>query len=153
MANIIKKENGHQPTGFGSVVDQIFQNNLSRFFDDSFWGFNGLNERNRVPVNIRESDNDYQIEMMIPGIRKEQLAIEASNDMITVSYEDTEEKKENKGQFIQQEYRHQSFSRSFRLNDTVDAGNITAKYEDGILRLSLPKNEKSKKVSRAISIQ
>ena len=153
MANIIKKENGHQPASFGNVVDQIFQNNLSRFFDDSFWGFNGLNERRKVPVNIRESDNDYEIEMVIPGIQKEKLTIEAGNDMITVSYQDTEEKKEKKDNYIQQEYRRQDFSRNFRLNNTVDAGNITAKYEDGILRLSLPKNEKSKKVSGTIAIQ
>ncbi|QEC42314.1 Hsp20/alpha crystallin family protein [Pseudobacter ginsenosidimutans] len=153
MANIIKKENGHQPASFGNVVDQIFQNNLSRFFDDSFWGFNGLKEQRQVPVNIRESDNNYEIEMVIPGIQKEKLTIEAGNDMITVSYQNTEEKKEKKDNYIQQEYRHQAFSRNFRLNDTVDAGNITAKYEDGILRLSLPKNEKSKKVSRTIAIQ
>jgi len=56
MNNMIKKENGRQPATFGSVVDQIFQNNLSRFFDDEFWGFNGALNRNQIPVNIRKTN-------------------------------------------------------------------------------------------------
>jgi HSP20 family protein len=153
MANIMKKENGSSPASFGSVVDQIFQNNLSRFFDDSFWGFNGINSRSQVPVNIRETDNSYEIEMVAPGIQKDKLNIQMSNDMLTVSYENTEEKNGSKDDYIQREYRYQAFSRSFRLNDAVDAGNVTAKYEDGILRLMLPKTEKAKKITRTIAIQ
>lgn len=52
MPNIMKKENGSQPATFGNVLDQIFQNNLTRFFDDSVWGFNGNIHGSHIPVNI-----------------------------------------------------------------------------------------------------
>ena len=152
MANITKKENGHQPATFGSVIDQVFQNNLSRFFDDSFWGFTQLNERSQPPVNIRETENSYDLEMVLPGIRKEKIKLETTNDLLTVSYADEEDKQDNNG-YIQRQFRQQSFSKSFRLNDMIDTGNITARYEDGLLRLQLPKNEKSGRISRNIAIQ
>lgn len=154
MTNIIKKENGRQPATFGSVVDQIFQDNLSRFFDDSFWGFNGI-DRSKVPVNIRETDNSFEMELIAPGLNKEAFQLNVSGDLLTVSFENKTEKNEgnrNEG-WIQQEYRKQSFSRSFKLNDSIDTEKIKARYENGILHLSLPKNEKARKVSRVVNIE
>lgn len=153
MPNIMKKENGHTPATFGTVVDQIFQNNLSRFFDDSFWGFKGFNSESRLPVNIRETGNSFEMELAMPGIQKDKLNLEITNDSLTVSYEDAEEKKEKDENYIRREFRRQSFHQSFHLSDTIDAGNITAKYENGVLHLILPKSEKAKKVSRTIAVQ
>lgn len=154
MTNIIKKENGRQPATFGSVVDQIFQDNLSRFFDDSFWGFSGI-DRSKVPVNIRETDNSFEMELIAPGLKKEAFQLNVSGDLLTVSFENKMEKNEenrNEG-WIQQEYRKHSFSRSFKLNDSIDSEKIKARYENGILHLSLPKNEKARKVSRIVNIE
>lgn len=74
MTNIIKKENA-QPATFGNVVDQIFQNNLSRFFDDDSWGLSGLQTRNQVPVNIRETDKSCELEVIAPGLRKQDFQL------------------------------------------------------------------------------
>src|SRR5439155_3571961 len=123
MTNILKRENSRQPANFGSVVDQIFQNNLSRFFDDSFWGFNAGNmEQAKVPVNLRETDSAYEMELVAPGLRKEDFQLNVSGDMLTVSFEEKNENKEtNKEEgWVRQEYRKRSFSRSFHLNDAID---------------------------------
>lgn len=155
MTNIIKKENSRQPATFGSVVDQIFQNNLSRFFDDSLWGFTGNMPANKVPVNIRETDNSFEMELIAPGIKKEEIQINVAGDTLTVSFENKFEGKEenNEEGWLQQEYRRQSFSRSFQLNDAIEAVNINARYENGILHLSLPKKEKAKRISKSVKVE
>jgi HSP20 family protein len=156
MANVLKRENSRQPETFGSVVDQIFQNNLSRFFDDSFWGFNaGDTDRAKVPINLRETDSAYEMELVAPGLRKEDFQLNVSGDMLTVSFEEKNENKKMNTEegWIRQEYRKRSFSRSFHLKDAVDTNGINARYENGILYLTLPKNEKTKQLSKTIKVE
>ncbi|MDO6429010.1 Hsp20/alpha crystallin family protein [Flavitalea sp. BT771] len=154
MTNIIKKEN-RQPATFGSVVDQIFHNNLSRFFEDTSWGFNGLQARNQVPVNIRETDKTYEMEIIAPGLRKEDFQLNLAGDLLTVSFDHKEEKEgENKETgWLRKEYGRRSFSRSFTVDDTVDVEQAAARYQDGILYVSLPKKEHAQQLSRTIQIQ
>jgi HSP20 family protein len=155
MANILKRDDRRQPANFGNVVDQIFQNNLSRFFDDSFWGFNADADRAKVPVNLRETEATYEMEVVAPGLRKEDFQLNISNDMLIVSFEEKNENKEenNREGWVRQEYRKRSFSRSFHLNDSVDTNNIKAHYEHGILYVTLPKNEKVKQISKSIKVE
>jgi HSP20 family protein len=156
MNNIIKKENGRQPATFGSVVDQIFQNNLNRFFDDEFWGFNGIRKSGtQIPVNMRETDKTYELELSAPGLQKQDFKLNLEGDVLTVSAEHTGEnsKEDNNGVWFRKEFRKGQFMRTFNLDDTVDAGKISAKYEEGILYLSIPKKEHAQKVARSIEIQ
>lgn len=157
MNNIIRRENGQQPAAFGSVVDQIFQNNLNRFFDDEFWGFNGLNKspnQARVPVNIRETDKTYEMELSAPGLQKQDFRLSLEGDTLTVSAERNEEsrKEDKKEGWFREEFKRGQFTRTFNLGETVDAGKISAKYENGILYLSIPKKEHAQKVARSIEI-
>jgi len=156
-ANIIKRKNGRsnmpEPTSFSGLVDQIFQDNLSRFFNNDFWGFDGVNQRGNIPVNLRETDKTYEMELVAPGLKKEDFKLNVTNDMLTVSFEHKEENNQENNNWIRQEYKMQSFSRSFNLDDSIDANNITAKYHDGILHLTLPKKESAQKISRTINIQ
>jgi HSP20 family protein len=154
MANIMKRD-ATQPATFGSVVDQIFQNNLSRFFDDDYWGFNGSLTKSQVPVNIRETDKTYELEMMAPGLKKEDFKLNIAGDTLTVSIEHSEDNnQENKNEgWLRREYRRQSFTRNFSLDDTVDANKVAAKYENGVLYLSIPKKENAQKVTRTIEIK
>ena len=154
MASILKRENSRQPANFGSVVDQIFQNNLSRFFDDPFLGFNGDADRVKVPVNLRETDATYEMELVAPGLRKEDFQLNVSDDMLTVSFEEKNENKETNDQegWFRQEYRMRSFSRSFHLNDAINTNAISAHYENGILYVTLPKNERLKQTSKTIQV-
>ncbi len=157
MNNIIKRENGRQPATFGSVVDQIFQNNLNRLFDDDYWnsGFSGKNQRGNIPVNIRETDNSYEMELYAPGLTKKDFNLNIEGDMLTVSFENkTENKEDNKQKgWSRQEYNVQSFARSFSIGDSVDATKIAARYESGVLYLKLPKKEHAQRISRSVEIQ
>ena len=155
MANILKRENSRQPATFGSVVDQIFQNNLSRFFDDSFWGINAVDDHAKVPVNLRETDSAYEMELVAPGLRKEDFQLNVSNDIFTVSFEEKNENKETNKEagWVRQEYRKRSFSRNFSLNDAIDTNGINARYENGILYVTLPKKEKAKQLSKTIKVE
>ena len=158
MNTMMKRGNGNTPAASVSgMIDKIFQNNLSRFFDDSFWGFNGLNTGNQpmnVPVNLKDTGKSYELEVIAPGLRKEDFKINVTGDTLTVAFEQKEEQnEENKSEgWLRKEFRMRSFSRSFNLDDTIDASKISAKYRDGVLCLSLPKKEGAQPLSRTIEI-
>ncbi len=88
-------------------------------------------------------------------MRKEDFKINAEGDLLTISFEHKEEnKEENKNQrWLRKEYKTQSFSRSFTLDDSFDVNKITARYTDGILHLTLPRKEGTRRVSRNIEIK
>ncbi len=162
MANIMKRNTGNSGLAtnrslmpFGGLVDGVLQNALSRFFDDDFLGFNSVLSSSQVPVNIRETDKSYEMEVVAPGLRKEDFSVSINNNLLTVSFEHKEEdKQENKRDgYLRQEYRMQSFFRSFILDDTVNAEKITAQYRDGVLHVSLPKKEGAQKITKNIQVK
>lgn len=157
MNTLTKRTNGNgnlPATSFSGIVDRIFQDNLSRFFDDSFWGFNGLNHNVGVPVNLKETDKTYELEVVAPGLKKDDFRVDLQDDMLTVSFDlqqQQEEQSKEEG-WLRREYRMQSFSRSFHLDDTIEADKISAQYRDGILYLQLPKKEGAQRISKTIAI-
>jgi HSP20 family protein len=156
MTNAIaKRQNGNPSVSVGSLVDNIFQNSLRRFFDDNFWETDTPLTVGTVPVNVRETNRHYEMDVIAPGCRKEDFSINVNDNILTVSFNHKEEKNEQdeKAGWVRNEYAQKSFSRSFTLDDTVDANNIAASYKDGILRLVLPKNEKAQKLSKHIEVK
>ena len=156
MTNAIaKKQNGNPSVTFGNVVDNIFQNSLDRFFDDNFWDVERQLTSGSVPVNVRETDKQYEMDVIAPGCRKEDFNNNISDNLLTISFAHKEQNSEQneKAGWVRNEYVQRSFSRSFTLDDTVDVDKIRATYTDGILHLSLAKNEKAKKLSRNIEIR
>lgn len=122
---------------------------LWSFFDD-FWGkdlFNGIQTGTSMPaVNISEGDAYFEIEVAAPGLKKEDFKVSLDFNILTISAEQKEEKEEKEGKTVKRrEFSFTSFTRSFTLPDSVKAENIEAAYEDGVLKLVLPKKEKSKK--------
>lgn len=157
MSNLIKRgETGLRipATTFGALVDNIFRDNLNRFFDDDFWGRDSVRNVG-VPVNIKETDKSYEMEVVAPGLKKEDFQMDVSGDVLTVRFEHGQECQEGgeKEGWLRKEYQRQSFSRRFNVDDTVDTNKITAKYHDGILHVTLPKKDRAKKVSRTVTIQ
>jgi HSP20 family protein len=155
---IMKKENGHASmpaTPFSGLVDQFFQNNLNRFFEDDLWGFNGVRQNTNIPVNVKETEKSYEIEIVAPGLKKENFTVSVNGDLLTVSFEHKEgSQQENKNEnWLRKEYRLQSFCRNFTLDDSLDPNKITAGYNDGILRLTLPKKEGAHRISKNIEIK
>ena len=157
MTNTIaKRQNGNVYGGtFGNVVDNLFQNSLRRFFDDNFWESDTQQRTGTVPVNIRETEQQYEMDVIAPGCRKEDFKINVEDNLLTISMNRVIEKKQGseKTGWERNEYTQRAFSRSFTLDETVDLNNINAIYTDGILRLTLGKNEKAKKLSKSIAVQ
>ena len=156
MTNTIaKRQNGNENVSFGNVVDNIFQNSLRRFFDDNFWDVDPVTRSGSAPVNIREKEDQYEVDIVAPGCRKEDFNISIKGNMLAISFNHKEE--DNQGDqragWVRNEYMQRSFSRSFTLDETVDVNKIQATYADGILRIVLGKHEKAKRVSRTIDIK
>ena len=107
-------------------------------------------------VNIKETENSYEVEMAAPGMRKEDFKIELDNNILTISSEKSEESREGNGneRYSRREFSYQSFQRSFTLpKEVVDEDKIEAHYKEGVLQLSIPKKEKAKqKPPRKIQI-
>ncbi|TAH41534.1 MAG: Hsp20/alpha crystallin family protein [Bacteroidetes bacterium] len=139
--------------GFGreSYVPSIFTD----FFNDYFTG--DLSPRafsSTVPaVNIHESDNEFFVDLAVPGMKKEDFNIEVENGILTISAEKKSEKNEEDVKFSRKEFSYSSFKRTFTLPDAVNPDKIAASYENGVLAMTLPKKEESKtKPAKAIKV-
>ncbi len=156
--NIIKRNNGTTTVParqLNSWVDQLLQDNLNRFFNDDFWGFSGVNQQVNVPVNLRETDKAFEMSLVAPGLRKEDFKLNVTDNLLSISYEQKEEQNnQNKEEgWLRKEYRMQSFSRSFTLDDSVDVNKVSASYDNGILHLTLPKKESAQRLTKTIEIK
>ena len=128
---------------------------LDSFFDNLLSDMPSVQRRNETnfpAVNISENENAYELEFNAPGIKKEDFKITFDQSILTVSFEKKEEKKEETKKFIKREFSAQSFKRSFTLDDKINADAIEAKYENGLLILTLPKVEEVKVLPKEIAI-
>jgi HSP20 family protein len=121
---------------------------------DDFWkDLPSMETATYVPsANIREEENGYWLDLSAPGYNKADISIAVENDVLTISgshQEQTEEKKEN---FLTREFRTGSFKRSFNLGKLIDTDKINAKYENGILRVELPKVETAVRKTKEITV-
>ena len=107
-------------------------------------------------VNIAETKDNYELEFNVPGRKKEDFKITVDKNILSVSFENQENKEENKENgktFIKKEFAAQSFKRSFTLDEKINLDNINAKYESGILYLTLPKKEEVKVLPKEIAVK
>jgi HSP20 family protein len=126
---------------------------VPNFFDDDF--FPGLSNRtNAMPaVNIREDEKNYILDLAIPGIDKKDLKIDMNEDVLTISSETKNDSEESKDGYKRKEFSYSAFSRSFYIPENVNREKIEANYKDGVLSVSLPKqNEDKNKITRQIEI-
>lgn len=132
--------------------------NLTHVFDELFNSFpstweNEIRTSTPAPVNITESDNGYNLAFNVPGRNKEDFKINVDKGLLTVSYEKKEEAETKELKSVRKEFSFQSFKRSFTLDEKINAEGIEAKYENGILKVFLPKKEEVKIAPKQISIQ
>jgi HSP20 family protein len=123
----------------------MFPSLFSNFFDNDKFLTNSWFEREfnqSLPaLNVKEATNEFAIELAAPGYKKSDFKITAEEGLLTISAEKQEEKNEEKKRFTRKEFSYESFTRSLQLPDNSLPDKIDAKYEDGILKLSLPKKE------------
>ena len=104
-------------------------------------------------VIIREDEKNYTLELAVPGLDKNDLKIDINEDVLTISSETRNESEENKEGYKRKEFSYSSFSRSFYIPENVNREKIGANYKDGILKVSLPKQEvEENKITRQIKI-
>ena len=137
--SLVKREN-YWPT-----LPGFFNDFLNRdWYDWSNQNFSLTNTT--IPsVNIKETENEFEVDMAAPGMAKDDFRIELNNSVLTISSEKQSDNRTNDGKNItRREFSYQSFSRSFTLPAIVETDKISAKYENGILRLNIPKKEEAK---------
>jgi HSP20 family protein len=128
------------------------------FFDvESFLPNWPASTHNRLPaVNVSEDDKNYTIDVVAPGFKKDDFKINVNDDVLTISAENKSEstnKDDNNRQYSRREYSYSSFTRSFSLPENAKDDSISANYNDGILRLNIPKTEVQTKASKEIRIE
>lgn len=112
-----------------------------RFYNPYFNGYRDENTRANVPqANIYEAGNEYRIEMALPGIAKKDININYENGFLKVSVENEQENGDQNG-YDRHEFNYHGTERIFKTGETVDTDNISAKLENGVLTLVLPKKE------------
>ncbi|MBK7870884.1 MAG: Hsp20/alpha crystallin family protein [Saprospiraceae bacterium] len=92
----------------------------------------------RIPVNVLKTDESYELFFATPGRKKEDFKISVQGDELTISYKRPKQEDTEDQNWVRYEYRLVSFERTFQIDDTVDPANISAKYEDGVLQVTLP---------------
>jgi HSP20 family protein len=126
---------------------------LSNLFDDTFFPVVHSSQNSVPAVNIREDEKNYNLELAVPGMDKKDLKIDINEDVLTISSEVKQENEEEKNGYKRKEFSYSSFARTFYIPENVNREKIEAGYKDGILTVSLPKQEEDKsKISRQINI-
>ena len=129
-------------------------------FEEFFKPWNDWFEKNTLfgkmttvpPVNIMENEDNYVLSIAVPGLKKEDFKIGLDGLMLTISTETQEEREEMEEKFTRSEYNFYSFSRSFTLPEDVKPELIEAKYENGLLTITLPRKEEVKQMTASKQI-
>ena len=132
------------PTIFGENLMDVFDD----FDRDFFRGFGnidralyGKHAQRMMKTDVKETDEGYEVDVELPGFKKDEIQLELNNGYLTITAEKGLDKENKKGRMLRQERYAGSMSRSFYVGD-VEPDQVTAKYEDGILKLSVPKQSK-----------
>ena len=129
-------------------------------FDRDFWGrknpLYGKNAKNIMKTDIREHDEGYELDVDLPGFKKDEISVELDDGYLTISAAKglDKDEQEKKGKYIRKERYAGAMQRSFYVGDAVTQEDIKAKFEDGILKLSIPKKDaKAVETKKTIAIE
>ena len=139
------------PSIFG---ENLFDDFMDFPFNDDFWGrknpLYGKNAKRMMKTDIRETEGSYELDVDLPGFKKDEIKASLETGYLTISAAKglDKDEKDKDGKYIRQERYAGAMSRSFYVGDEVTQEDIKAKYEDGILKLSIPKKEKKPAVEQ-----
>ena len=142
------KVNNQLPKNFDGLMKDLFNEipvQFGKTFREDVLGF--------PPVNIAESEKTYHLEVAAPGMEKTDFSIKLEGNQLIVTGAKKEEAQNELVKSIRKEFSNKAFKRSFTLDEKIDFENIAAKYENGILKVDLPKKEDSKLAGKEITIQ
>ena len=136
------------------MMPSIFGENLfDELFDDDFPmipmrsirnPLYGKNAKNLMKTDVRETDNTYELDIDLPGFKKDEVQLDLKDGYLTISAAKglDKDQEDKKGKYIRQERYAGACSRSFFVGEGIEPQDVSAKFEDGILRVSLPKQVK-----------
>jgi HSP20 family protein len=131
--NLIRyRTNDFAPTSFSNLVDQFFSDTVSRTGGSTF----------NPKTDVAETEKAYEIHLAVPGMKKEDFKLELNENLLTISGERKFNEEKHDKNYHAVETFYGSFSRSFRVPENVEASKIQAAYVNGILEVTLPKDEK-----------
>ena len=137
--DLSKKRNVATLPSLSSWVDNFFENNLGTEFMSNF------NTGITLPaVNIKETNDQFVLELAIPGMKKSDFSIEVDNKILSISSEVKTENQMEESTYTRREFGYSSFKRTFTLPGNVESDRVNANYRDGILLVMLPKREEAK---------
>jgi HSP20 family protein len=128
--NLIRKKTSFYP----SLVDDFLNQD---------WSLKTAQATTMPAVNIKEMETSFEIELGVPGKKKEDFEIEVEDGILSISSTSEDEHTEGKGKFTRLEFSYNSFRRTFTIPESVDLTKIDAKYTEGVLRISLPKRKEA----------
>ncbi len=132
---------------FGNLFNELLNDlpSTARTFGQELFAF--------PQTNIHETPDAYHLELIVPGRTKEDFKIQVEQGLLTISFEKKEEPVQAEDyKTLRREFEFKSFKRSFSVDDKVAVDGIQAKYENGVLKLLLPKKEESKQIAKQINI-
>ncbi|RIA09682.1 HSP20 family protein [Flavobacteriaceae bacterium MAR_2010_72] len=137
--DVSKRNNISSLPSFSSWFDNFFENSLGTEFLSNF------NTGITLPaVNIKETNEDYVLELAIPGMKKSDFSIDVDNKILSISSEVKLENEQKEDNYTRREFGYSSFKRTFTLPDSVESDKVKATYKDGILMVTIPKREEAK---------
>lgn len=130
--------NPFAPKSVSNFFDDVFNRNITDFFGSDF-------SMSTPSVNVVETENSYRVEVAAPGLEKEDFEVSVDNGFLNISAkkEFKDEVKEG-DKYMRREFNYNSFTRSFQLPEGVKADDIAANYENGVLKITLPKKEEAR---------
>ncbi|MFD1001072.1 Hsp20/alpha crystallin family protein [Ohtaekwangia kribbensis] len=139
--NLTTKKNGGLPSLMSDFFGaSLFDRDIFGSESDLFPSRLGIN----IPTaNVSETPKEFKLELAAPGLERKDFNVEVENHILRISAEKEEEKNEKDGGYSRREYSFNSFTRSFSLPENVKEGNIDAKYENGVLKVSIPKEKET----------
>ena len=133
----------YSPLGFRNFVD--------KFFNDDFYGGSSVSSFS-PNVDIAETDKSFEIDFHLPGLKKDDIKIDLNDGRLSVSGERKFKNEKSEKNYKSVESYYGTFNRSFQLPENIDADKVSAAFEDGVLKVVVPKDEK-KLAQRTISIK
>lgn len=139
----------HYPAkSFNNLLDDFFPPITSLLGNENALAFG-----QSAPVNIKQDESGYKLEIIAPGFTKNDFKIQMEKNLLTVSAEKEEQEENKTEKQIRREFKFKSFERSFTVDEKIDPEKVEARYENGVLYISLANKEEIKAPTKQITIQ
>lgn len=124
---------------------------INRLFDE--WPALSVGEENLGHADLSETDGNYELQIDLPGMKKDDITVDLSHDILTIAGERSDEREDERKGYHLSERSYGSVRRRFRVPESVNVDDIQAEFKDGVLTLTMPKTEEAQKSARRIDVE